>query len=152
LTIAAVDVFSDRVLLGWGPLKANPVPSSHRVPLSRGRKAVFYTIALLLPLAGLGLLELLLRALGVGYPTGFFLETTQGGRRVCTDNAQFARRYFPPGLARSPQPVVFDARKAPGTLRVFVLGESAAMGDPEPSYGFPRLLELMLQDAFPGRR
>lgn len=120
--------------------------------MSRGRKTVFYAVALLLPLAGLGLLELLLRALGVGYPTGFFLETTQGGRRVCTDNSQFARRYFPPGLARSPQPVAFDARKAPGTLRVFVLGESAAMGDPEPSYGLPRLLELMLQDAFPGRR
>jgi tetratricopeptide (TPR) repeat protein len=133
-------------------LKATRSIPVERVPLSRGRKAAFYAVALLLPLLGLALLELLLRALGVGYPTAFFLETTQGGRRVCTDNSQFTRRYFPPGLARSPQPVVFDARKSPGTVRVFVLGESAAMGDPEPSYGFPRLLELMLQDALPGRR
>lgn len=120
--------------------------------MSRRRKAVFYLIALALPVIGLVLLELLLRACDAGYPTSFFLKAKVNGRDVFTDNQQFTRRYFPPGLARAPQPVIFDARKTPGTVRVFVLGESAAMGDPEPAFGFPRILEVMLRDAMPGRK
>lgn len=137
-------------------LKAKPTrstPAAARVPLSRRRRLVFHLVALGLPLAGLVLLEFLLRACGAGYPTSFFLETTgPDGQVICTDNPRFTRRYFPPALVRSPQPVRFPARKPPGTVRVFVLGESAAMGDPEPAYGLPRVLEVMLRDGFPGRR
>ncbi len=68
------------------------------------------------------------------------------------DNPQFSRRYFPTGLERTPQPVAFDTTKPANTLRIFVLGESAAMGDPEPAFGFPRVLEVLLREALPGRR
>lgn len=109
-------------------------------------------VALVVPVVGLILLELLLRVLGVGYPTEFFLQTRKDGRTVFIENQQFSRRYFPPGLERTPQPTLFAAEKPANTLRIFVLGESAAMGDPEPAFGFPRVLEVLLREALPGRR
>ena len=40
----------------------------------------------------------------------------------------------------------------PDTYRIFVLGESAAMGDPDPAYGFSRYLEVMLRERFPNTK
>jgi tetratricopeptide (TPR) repeat protein len=115
------------------------------------RKRWFRIIALVVPLVNLGLLELILRLAGYGYPADFFLRARVNGRPAFVDNQQFARRYFPAGLERTPRPLVLAADKQPGTLRVFVFGESAAMGDPEPAFGFARILEELLRDAFPGR-
>jgi Tetratricopeptide repeat len=42
--------------------------------------------------------------------------------------------------------------KPVGTYRIFVLGESAAMGDPDPAYGFSRYLAAMLGERFPTMR
>jgi tetratricopeptide (TPR) repeat protein len=108
--------------------------------------------ALCIPTALLGLVEAGLRIGGFGVPSGFFLPARVGDRPVWIDNAQFTRRYFPAGLARSPQPIVLDDPKPAGRIRIFVLGESAAMGDPEPAYGFPRMLEVLLDGRHPGRR
>ncbi len=109
-------------------------------------------IALLVPVVGLLLFELLLRAFGVGYPTTFFLKTEVNGRAMFIENQRFSRRYFPPGLERTPQPVMFPVEKPADTLRIFVLGESAAMGDPEPAYGLARILEVLLREAMPGKK
>jgi tetratricopeptide (TPR) repeat protein len=43
-------------------------------------------------------------------------------------------------------------QKTPGTVRIFVLGESAAQGTPAPAFGFARILEVMLHQQFPERR
>jgi tetratricopeptide (TPR) repeat protein len=40
--------------------------------------------------------------------------------------------------------------KAPGTCRIFILGESAAMGDPEPAYAAGRYLQALLEARYPG--
>jgi tetratricopeptide (TPR) repeat protein len=42
--------------------------------------------------------------------------------------------------------------KPDGTLRIYVLGESAAMGTPDPSFSFGRILEVMLAEQYPTRR
>ena len=42
--------------------------------------------------------------------------------------------------------------KAEGTCRIFILGESAAMGTPEPAFAFGRMLEAMLRQRYPGVR
>lgn len=42
------------------------------------------------------------------------------------------------------------ATKAPGTYRIFILGESAALGDPEPAFGFGRYLGTLLHERYPG--
>ncbi|MBK7997464.1 MAG: tetratricopeptide repeat protein [Verrucomicrobia bacterium] len=119
---------------------------------SGSRRRWFRFIALFVPVVGLLLLELLLRVLGVGYPTAFFLKTEVNGRAMYIENQQFSRRYFPPGLERTPQPVMFPVEKPADTIRIFVLGESAAMGDPEPAYGLARILEVLLREAMPGKK
>jgi tetratricopeptide (TPR) repeat protein len=115
------------------------------------RRRWFRILALLLPLALLGLAEMGLRLGGYGYPTSYFLPSQAGGRPVFIENQQFTRRFFPPGLARSPQPVLLPAAKPPQTCRIFLLGESAAMGDPAPAYGVGRILEVLLRERYPGQ-
>ena len=98
------------------------------------------------------LLELVLRVCGYGYSSSFFLKSKADGREVFIENAEFSRRYFPPGLQRTPQPLSFAAQKPADTIRIFVFGESAAMGDPEPAFGFPRVLDVMLNGAMAGKK
>jgi len=106
----------------------------------------YFRLALFLgPFILLGMLELGLRLAGYGYPTAFFLRSPGGDRFMLTDNSKFGWRFFPPAVARAPRPQYFAAQKPPGTVRIFVLGESAAMGDPEPAFGFARQLERLLQ-------
>ncbi len=40
--------------------------------------------------------------------------------------------------------------KPADTCRIFVFGESAAMGDPDPSFGAWRYLQVLLHERFPG--
>lgn len=42
--------------------------------------------------------------------------------------------------------------KPRGTFRIVVLGESAAMGAPEPAFGFSRYLEVMLGERYPSMK
>jgi len=43
------------------------------------------------------------------------------------------------------------ADKPDGTYRVFVLGGSAALGTPEPAFGFGRVFEVLLRESWPER-
>jgi tetratricopeptide (TPR) repeat protein len=106
----------------------------------------------LVPLLGVAILELALRVGGYGYPTSFFIKNHIHGRTVFVENDRFGLGFFPAALARSPAPVVLPADKPTNTYRIFVLGESAALGDPEPAFGFGRYLEILLRDRFPGTR
>ncbi len=139
-------------------LAAVGAPISPRVTPKRGNAAAarrlwrFRLLALLLPLLALGLVELTLRLAGYGHPTAFFLPANNQGRAMLTDNPWFGWRFFPPAVARTPRPLYLAARKPPDTVRIFVLGESAAMGDPEPAYGFARQLERLLQARHPDQK
>ena len=104
----------------------------------------------LLPLLSFGALELGLRIFGYGNPADFFVKIK--GRDAYTINPQFGWRFFPPEIARRPEPCSLPARKDAHTFRIFVLGESAAMGIPEPAFGFGRILEVMLRNRYPGIR
>ena len=68
------------------------------------------------------------------------------------ENPKFGWRFFPPAVARTPQPLSLAAAKPPDSIRIFVLGESAAMGDPEPAYGFARQLERLLTARDPSHK
>lgn len=109
----------------------------------------FRLFALALPLLVIAAAELVLRIAGYGYPTSFFLERQQDEAKILVENPKFGWRFFPPAVARSPQPLSFSVQKPLGTIRIFLFGESAAMGDPEPSYGFGRQLQRMLQARHP---
>src|ERR1035438_5025937 len=105
--------------------------------------------AILVPVLLLAVAEVVLRICGVGTPTGAMRPCTDQGRPAYCDNQFFAAPFFPPGIYRTPRPYVIPATKAPGTYRIFVLGKSVAWGDPDPTYGFGRYLEVMLRERFP---
>lgn len=107
---------------------------------------------LVVPVLFLLLLELTLRLIGYGYPGHFFVRQDIDGKPCYVTNFKFTWRFFPKPMARLPAPLVVPAEKAPGVLRVFVLGSSAAQGDPDPSFSFSRFLEVMLRDRFPGKK
>ena len=44
---------------------------------------------------------------------------------------------------------VMPATKSPDTCRIFIFGESAAMGDPRPNYGAGCYLDVLLSERFP---
>jgi tetratricopeptide (TPR) repeat protein len=104
------------------------------------------------PLLLIAVPEIGLRLAGNGHPTGFFLKKEIGGRPVYIENGDFGLRFFPPELARTPSPVILPADKGSNTYRIFVLGESAALGDPEPAFGFGRYLGALLGERYPGTR
>lgn len=123
------------------------------VALSPRRKWLFRIVALLLvPLVLLGGLELILRLAGYGYSTGFFQKFHVNGQDFLVNNENFSRRFFPPQLMRWPGPIMMEARKPADTYRIFVLGESAARGEPEPNYAASRYLQALLEERFPGAR
>lgn len=95
------------------------------------------------------LLEGGLHLAGVGYPTRFFIRSEQPG--ILTTNLYFGWHYQQETLT-TPQPCLLPVTKSPDAIRIFVLGESAAMGTPDPSFGLARVLEVMLREYFPGRR
>ena len=115
----------------------------------RRRWLAISATAILVPMLLLAAVEGALRVCGVGFPTGVMRPCTDQGRPAYCDNQFVAAPFFPPGMYRAPRPYVIPARKSPGTYRIFVLGESVAWGDPDPTYGFARYLEVMLRERFP---
>lgn len=114
------------------------------------RKWLFRLLAgIIIPLLALAILEVALRLGGYGYPTGFFKPMRIGGQEMLVENDSFGFRFFPPDIARMPASLRMPVQKAPGTYRIFILGESAAMGDPEPAFGAGRYLEVLLRERFP---
>jgi tetratricopeptide (TPR) repeat protein len=118
-----------------------------------GKRALFTLAAAVgVPLLLLLLLEGGLRLVGFGFDPDFFVSRTIDGGRVLTSNPRFGWRFFPPEVAREPNPFSIPERKPPGTARIFVLGGSAAMGDPAPASGMPRVLQAMLEACRPDLR
>ena len=93
----------------------------------------------------LGGLELALRLGGVGWPTAFLIPGRVGGKSVWMENPRYTWRFMSPEMGRSPQPMAVPVEREAGSIRVLVLGESAAMGHPEPAVGYPRALEALLE-------
>ncbi len=109
----------------------------------------WFILLVLLPLFFLGVIELGLRIIDIGYSTSF-TKKLQGHKPeayICNDN--FAKLFFPPALAALPQPFVITKDKPAHSYRIIVLGGSAAEGSPEPSYGFSRILDVFLEDQYP---
>ena len=118
--------------------------------LSPGRKRLFGLVALSLPFLFLALLEAGLRLAGYGYDPAFFKTgRDESGQKFLVNNDQFTFRFFPPELARWPGAFKLAAEKPVNLQRIFIFGESAAMGDPQPSVGASRYLEILLREKFP---
>ena len=105
---------------------------------------------LLVPLICLGILEVGLHLAGFGYPTSFLLPFSADGQKIFIQNNQFGWRFFGAQMAREPADIALPQAKESGTVRIFIFGESAAFGDPQPEFGLPRMLQAMLELRHPG--
>ena len=107
--------------------------------------------ATVVPLLIFGGVELCLHLVGYGYRTSYFLPSKIDGENYLLPNPKFAYRFFPSALARAPLPARMLAEKPANTYRIFLFGESAAYGDPDPAYGVGRYLEKLLSGRYPGK-
>ena len=131
----------------------NGLPQPPSAVPSPARKWWFRMTALVvLPVLLLGGTEAALRLAGCGYPTGFFEKIRAGGKDFLVNNDSFSLRFFPPKLARQSSPFMMEAGKPADTCRIFVLGESAARGEPEPPFAASRYLEALLSARYPQTR
>jgi tetratricopeptide (TPR) repeat protein len=129
--------------------KGGPAFSSTR--LNRRKLWCFrLLVAIGVPLVFLGMVELVLRLVGCGHPTGFLLPSHRDGQKVLVQNNKFGWRFFGPAMARIPEPICLPQTKGPNTVRIVVFGESAALGDPQPRFGLPRMLQAMFELRYPG--
>jgi tetratricopeptide (TPR) repeat protein len=119
--------------------------------ISRRRLWLMRLVAMIfIPLFVLVVIELGLRLAGYGYDTGFLRQIKIDRRDYFVPNETFSYRFFPPAIARRTLPFRFTAEKATNSYRIFLFGESAAMGDPDPTYGVGRYLEVLLRERYPG--
>lgn len=109
-------------------------------------------LAILVPVLLLGACEAALRLLHRGYPTTFLVRMPVGGRGRWVDNQYYSCRFFPPRMARATAPIVMDRTKEKGTIRVYILGESAAMGEPQAEFGPAQWLDTVLSARYPQQR
>jgi hypothetical protein len=126
-------------------------------PLPAWKRALFIAITVSLPLVLLLLIELALRLFGWGGYPEFIrrVGTLPSGAQLCIVEPAASKPYFfanpsRPGYAEQSS---FCMPKPAGTVRIVLIGESAAKGYPQPSnLAMSAFLGSMLSDAWPGRR
>jgi tetratricopeptide (TPR) repeat protein len=139
---------SNHSALEKGSLSDSPAPVV--TPVSSRRLWLFrFSAMILAPLVVIGGVELALRLAGYGYPTNFFLRTRIHGHEFYVPNAKFTFRFFSATQARPTLPIRMAADKPTNTYRIFLFGESAANGDPDPTFGMGRYLQVLLGERFP---
>ena len=117
--------------------------------LSPAKNRIFTCISIVvIPLLLLGIVEAGLRFQGYGFSPYFFSTAEIEGETTIVPNRNFGKRFFPEQMARAGAPFEFSPEKK-GQFRIFILGESAAMGDPQPEYGFSHILEVLLEKRYP---
>jgi tetratricopeptide (TPR) repeat protein len=132
---------------------ADRTASTPAVGMARSRLWLFRVAAMVLaPLLVLALVQGILALAGFGYPTSFFLPGRVDTRDAVIQNDRFGWRFFGSTMSRTPCPLLFDRVKPKDAVRIFVLGESAAYGDPQPAFGLARVLEVLLSHRYPGVR
>jgi tetratricopeptide (TPR) repeat protein len=116
------------------------------------RQLAFKLIAVSLPVILVIIVELGLTAIHYGYNTSLFIEDPQLPG-YCKMNPEVGRRFFT-DIKNVPLPTnePFKREKSPGTIRLFVMGESTAIGYPYMNNGsFHRMLKYRLERTYPGR-
>ena len=134
--------------------RANPkTPKAPAGPTPRQRLIFrFVALVLIARLTHSLCSEAALRLAGYGYDTAYFKPLRIGNTDYLVNNDDFVRRFFPPQLTRLPEVLRMEKEKPPGVTRIFILGESAALGDPAPAYAAARYMQAMLGERFPNHR
>lgn len=132
----------------------SPAPSTAKP--RRRRRWLFRLLAIGVPLLPLVVGEVLTRRWGYGgYPPVLKALGVADGRTYYGSNQAGLSTFFFQNLTvvGSMEEQVFISPKPPGTIRVFILGESAARGFPQPrSLAASSFFQAMLQDLKPDHR
>ena len=134
---------------------AKKTPSAH-LPISPAKRRLFIAITVALPFLFLAAAELILRLFGWGGYPAWIREagTLPSGATLCMVEPAAAKPYFfanptRPGYAEQTN---FLLPKPADTVRIFLVGESAAKGYPQPrNLAMSSFLQAMLSDAWPGK-
>jgi len=127
-----------------------------RPTFSRRRRWFFRLIALCIPLLPLLVGETICRFFGYGgYPPVLRALGTNQGKTYYGSNQPGLSTFFFQNLTipGSMEEQVFTMPKRPGTVRVFILGESAARGFPQPrNLAASSFFQAMLEDVWDDRQ
>jgi tetratricopeptide (TPR) repeat protein len=127
-----------------------PAKEIEHAPIKGLRLWIFRGIAItVIPVLFLLLLEVSLRIIGYGFNPNMTFKHTVKDVPSYLSNIQFAWRFFPPAIARAPNPFIFPQVKSDNTYRIFILGASAAAGTPDGAFSFGRILQVMLSQMYP---
>jgi len=125
-------------------------------PASRGRRWLFRFAALLLPVLLFAILEGALRLAGYGGHPPILAELGEvDGRRYIGTHPAGIGPFFSasPDRPGSMDRQVFTMPKDAGTVRIVIVGGSAAQGYPQPRpLKLSAFLAAMLQDVWPGKK
>ena len=127
-----------------------PTRRKNREPAEPAKRWLFRALALIgIPaLLFLGL-EGGLRLAGFGRPTGFLIPDEKPG--YFRTNPDFVGFFLPRNFDLRPLNFRISARKPANTVRIVILGESAAQGVPAPAFAFAPQLRAQLRTRYPGR-
>lgn len=127
---------------------ADPHPG--RTRWRRARRLVLGALVrVAIPVVFFCALEGWLRRIGYGRSTQFFIPDIVPG--FYRTNPDFTAPFIPASFGVRPLSFRIRRDKGPNTVRVFVLGESAAQGAPAPAFGIPPQLRAQLEARYPGR-
>jgi tetratricopeptide (TPR) repeat protein len=101
------------------------------------------------PILFLVALEASFRLAGYGKPSTFLIPDEAPG--FYRTNPDFVSLFLPGNFDLRPLNLRIARHKAPNTVRIIVLGESAAQGVPVPSFAFAAQLKAQLRHRYPGR-
>lgn len=124
-------------------------PPAWRAFLFRWARRVAKAAAALLLLALL--LEVAARLLLPTRSARYLVEGEANGQPAWIENPFFPYRFVAARIANAPPPIMAPKTRPEGGLRVCLLGDSTALGAPDPSFGLGRQLELLLRHRYPGR-
>ena len=135
-----------------------PTTTSTTTPtITPARRRVFILITIALPFIALAVVEIALRLFGFGGYPPFIrsVGTLPQGEQLCIVEPAASKPYFfanptRPGYAEQSS---FIMPKPKDTLRIFLIGESAAKGYPQPrNLAMSEFLQTMLGDVLPQKR
>src|SRR6187402_859699 len=128
------------------------MPATHTRRLSKRRIRLFKWISILLPFVLLFLVEIGLRVFHYGHNFHLFIEYAANKDYLVLNPAASKRYFTNQANATAGNSEPFKKEKDPGTMRIFVLGESTTIGYPYFHNGsFHRWLQYRLMREYPGR-
>ncbi len=112
-------------------------------------KLIRFITIIIIPIVLVLLIEILLRLVGYGTSPKYVFKEKVKGELCYVPNDDFTQKYFGRDMGRTTAAFAIPVHKKPNTCRIFLLGSSAAKGDPASAYSMSQILKVMLKEKYP---